>query len=175
MTLLLKQIFQLLKLLNSETGTNQIASGIALGFVLGMSPILSLQGIFVIFLFLFFRVQIGAVFVSAFFFKFIAYLLDPVFHQVGSILLEMPSLKELFTTMYNMPIIPFTRFNNSIVMGSGVVALALFPFLFLISKVLITKYRVVIVDRFKSTKFWKALKATSLYKWYYKYDNLYGQ
>ena len=60
MTLLLKQIFQLLKLLNSEKGTTQIAWGVALGFVLGMTPAFSLQTILVLLLLLFFRVQIGA-------------------------------------------------------------------------------------------------------------------
>ena len=31
-----------------------------------------------------------------------------------------------------------------------------------------------VVARFKQTKFWKAIQATSFYKWYYTYDNLYG-
>ena len=41
MTLILKQMFSLLKLLNSETGTNQIAAGVALGFIMGMAPAFS--------------------------------------------------------------------------------------------------------------------------------------
>lgn len=174
MGLLLKQIFAFLKLLNSETGDIQIATGIAAGFILGMTPALSLQSLIVFILLFFFRIQIGAAFLSAFFFAFMAYLLDPVFDSVGRMILEMPSLQGLFTTLYNMPIIPFTRFNNSVVMGSGVVAFLLSPFIYILFLYLVRKYRITVVARVKNTKIWKAIQATSLYKWYYKYDQLYG-
>ena len=173
MTLILKQIFGLLKLLNSDTGHNQIAAGIAAGFILGMSPALSLQGILVFLCILFFRIQAGAAFLAAFFFAFIAWLLDPVFHAVGSAILQADALHGLFTTLYNMPIVPLTKFYNSIVMGAGVVALLLSPLVFFMARALVDKYRATVVARFKETKFWKALKATSIYKWYYKYDSLY--
>jgi len=174
MTLLLKQIFAFLKLLNSETGTNQIAAGIACGFILGMTPAFSLQTLLVFLVIFMFRVQAGAAFLAAFFFKFIAYLLDPAFDLIGQKVLALDGLKPLFTTLYNMPIVPLTRFNNSIVMGSAVVSILAFPFVWFGAKVAVSKYRVHIVQRFKSTKFWKAAQATSLYKWYFKYDQLYG-
>lgn len=174
MTLLLKQIFAFLRLLNSETGTNQIASGIAAGFILGMTPALSLQSI-VVFLCIFaFRIQAGAAFLSAFFFAFVAYLLDPVFHEIGAMALQIASLQSLFTTLYNLPLVPLTRFNNSIVMGSGIVTFVCAPFVFLISKILVQKYRVHIVTRIKDTKTWKLLQATKFYQWYAKYDQFYG-
>lgn len=174
MGLILKQIFQFIKLLNSDTATNQIAAGIAMGFVLGMTPVFSLQTL-IVFIFIFlFRIQIGAAFVTAFFFKFAAFLLDPLFDTVGKIALSMEALRPLYTTLYNMPIVPFTRFNNSIVMGSGIVSLTLAPIIFIAAKVLVNKYREQVVEKFKQSKFWKAVKATALYKWYYKYDELYG-
>ena len=174
MTLLLKQFFGFLKLLNSETGSNQIASGVALGFILGFSPILSLQGLIVILIMLFFRVQIGAAFIAAFFFSFIAYLLDPVCNGLGQMVLENESLKPLFTELYNMPIVPFTKFYNSLVMGSGILGFLLSPVIFILAKILIHKYRQTIVARYKDTKFWKFVKATSLYQWYAKYDSIAG-
>ena len=117
MAILLKQIFGLLKLLNSETGTNQIASGIAAGFILGMTPALSLQSFIVFALALVFRIQLGAMLLAAFFFAFPAFLFDPVFDSVGQALLESESLKGLWTSMYNAPLLPFTRFNNSNSLG----------------------------------------------------------
>lgn len=173
MTYLLKQIFSLIKLLNSDTGSNQIAAGIACGLILGFAPVFSLQTIFVIFVLFFFRIQIGAATLSAFFFAFIAWILDPIHHFVGSAVLETESLKPLFTEMYNMPLVPLTRFYNSIVMGSGLVAIVLAVPIFILSKILIMKYRQLIVARFKSTKLWKLMQATSFYKWYAKYDELY--
>ncbi len=174
MTFLLRQIFSFLKLLNSDTGTNQIAAGVACGFILGMTPTFSLQTVLVILVMFFFRIQIGAATLSAFFFKFIAYLFDPLFDVIGQKVLEISALKETYTTLYNMPIVPFTRFNNSIVMGSGVVAIIAFPLIFILAKILVTKYRVTIVARFKASKVWMAFKATTIYQWYAKYEQLFG-
>lgn len=174
MTFLLKQIFGFLKLLNSDTGTNQIASGIACGLILGFAPAFSLQTLLVIALLFLFRIQIGAATVFAFFFSFVAWIIDPISHQIGMSVLEMEGLKPLFTEMYNMPLIPLTRFYNSIVMGSAILSVVLAPFLFFLSRVLIEKYRITVVARFKQTKLWKAIKATSLYNFYAKYDELYG-
>lgn len=172
MTLILKQIFNLLKLLNSETGTNQIASGIAFGLILGFSPFLSLQSLIILVLLLIFRVQIGAAFLASFFFKFIAYLFDPAADLIGRAVLENQSLRPLFVSLYNMPLVPLTRFNNSIVMGSGLTALILGIPTFFLAKKMIIKYREIIVARVKGTKWWKALQATALFKWYATYDHL---
>jgi uncharacterized protein (TIGR03546 family) len=170
MGLLLKQLFAFIKLLNSDTGTISIAAGITCGFILGMTPVLSLHALLVFMILFFFRIQIGAAFLAAFFFKFGAYLLDPLFHHVGSYVLEMKFLQDTFTYLYNLPIIPYTRFNNSIVMGSGVITFILSPLIFFISIMMIKKYRELFVARFKNTTFWKAIEATKFYQWYYKYD-----
>jgi uncharacterized protein (TIGR03546 family) len=174
MTVILKQLFDLIKLLHSENETTPIAWGISLGFVLGMTPAFSLQSVLVFFLLFIFRIQIGAAFVAAFFFKFIAFFLDPLFHSVGALVLENEALEPLFTTLYNMPIVPWTRFYNSIVMGSGVVSILLMPIVFYSSKIAVSKYRLTVVARAKDTKAWKYFKATTFYKWYVSYDNLYG-
>jgi uncharacterized protein (TIGR03546 family) len=170
MGLILKQLFAFIKLLNSDTGNISLAAGMTCGFILGMTPTLSLHSLLIFLVLFFFRIQIGAALLAAFFFKFVAFLLDPVFHSVGSQVLQMESLQGIFTTLYNMPLIPFTRFNNSIVMGSAVVTFALSPFVFIASQFFIVKYRQVVVARFKETKIWKAVQATKFYQWYYKYD-----
>jgi len=174
MSIILKQLFALIKLLHSETGTESIAWGVAMGFILGMTPALSLQSILVFLLLFIFRIQIGAAFLAAFFFKFIAFLLDPVFHSIGSTVLQMEGLKGIFTELYNMPIVPLTRFYNSIVMGSGVVAILLIPVVYYSAKFAVLKYRMTVVARVKGTKAWKLFQATTFYKWYTTYDNLYG-
>jgi uncharacterized protein (TIGR03546 family) len=170
MGLILKQLFAFIKLLNSDTGNISLAAGMTCGFILGMTPTLSLHSLLIFLILFFFRIQMGAALVTAFFFKFIAFILDPVFHSVGSKVLEMESLQGFFTTLYNLPLIPFTRFNNSIVMGSAVITFALSPIVFILSQFFIVKYREIVVARFKETKLWKAIEATKFYQWYYKYD-----
>lgn len=174
MTLLLKQLFAFFKLLNSDTGTNQLASGLAVGVVLGFSPFLSLQTFLVLILVFFFRIQMGAAFLSAFFFKFVAFLLDPASDHLGRLVLEAEPLRSTFVSLYNLPIVPLTRFNNSIVMGSGLIGFLLVIPSFFVFRALIEKYRQTVLAKFKDTKFWKALSATSFYKWYAKYEELYG-
>jgi len=174
MTILLKQIFSLLRLLNSENGAKPIALGLSLGFILGLSPWLSLQGIFIILLIVIFRVQAGAALLSAFFFRFVAYLLDPVFHKIGYMILKNKSWESFFTNLYNMPILPYTRFNNTVVMGSGIVGIILSPFVYFLFYFLVKKYKKTVVAKFEKTKFWKLLKATVIYKWYVSYEQFFG-
>lgn len=173
MTFLLKQLFNFFRLLNSDTGHNQLAAGLACGIILGFSPFLSLQTFIVFFLLFFFRIQIGAAFVAAFFFKFVAWLVDPLADSLGRMVLENEGLRPLFVTMYNMPLVPMTRFNNSIVMGSMAMGFILAIPAFFLFRVLVLKYRATFVARFKETKVWKAWTATKFYNWYTTYERLY--
>ena len=174
MTIILKQIVNLIRLLHSDTGQNQIASGLAFGIFLGFAPFLSLQTLLVLLIVFVFRVQLGAAFLSAFFFKFIAFLLDPVADMFGRAALENLSLRPMWLTMYNVPLLPMTRFNNSIVMGSFLISLILCPVLFFVFKSLIVTYRTTVVEKIEKTKAWKAFKATKFYGYYEKYNDLYG-
>jgi uncharacterized protein (TIGR03546 family) len=174
MTLLLKQIFNFLKLLNSDTGTNELAAGLSMGLILGFAPFVSLQTLLVLFIIFIFRIQIGAAFLSAFFFKFVAYIFDYPAHLLGKVILESESLRPLFVSLYNMPFLPLTRFNNSIVMGSMVISILLLPFSFFAFRIAIFKYRETVVTRIKGTLLWRAFSATRFYSWYSKYNELYG-
>jgi uncharacterized protein (TIGR03546 family) len=119
-------------------------------------------------------VQLGAVLVAAFFFKFVAFVFDPLTDVLGRAVLQSASLRSLFVELYNIPLVPLTRFNNSIVMGSGLVGFILSIPMFFVFKHLIVKYRLHVVERIKSTKWWRAMQATAFFKWYNTYDKLYG-
>ena len=175
MTVLIKQLINLIQLLHSDTGQNQVAAGLAFGVFLGFAPFFSIQTFFVLFIVFLFRVQLGAAFASAFFFKFIAYLLDPVADPLGRALLENESLRPLWTQMYNIPILPMTRFNNSINMGSFAISLIACPILFFVFRFLVVKYQVTVVARVRESAIWKGFQATKLYVWYSKYNELYGR
>lgn len=174
MTLLLKQLFALFRLLNSDTGTNQIAAGVACGLILGFAPMLSLQGLLVFVCMFLFRIQIGAALTSAVFFALLAWLVDPVLHALGTAILETESLRPLFTTLYNLPLVPLTQFYNSVVMGAGVLSLLLAPLVFFGSKRLIVAYREKVVARFKTSPFWKLWSGTTFFKWYSTYEKFHG-
>lgn len=173
MSLLLKQIFAFFRLLNSDTGRDQLAAGLSLGIILGFAPFFSLQTFVVFFLVFFFRIQLGAALLSAFFFKFVAFLFDPIADVIGRQVLEVEGFRPLFVNLYNMPIIPFTRFNDSIVMGSMVVSAIFAIPSFFVFRILIDRYRATVVARIRETKLWKAITATKFYNWYASYEKLY--
>lgn len=173
MVILFKQLFALLKIINSETGENQISAGLSLGLLLGFAPFFSLQTMLVVLVILLFRVQAAAAFVSGFFFAFIAWLIDPLADILGRPLLASEVLRPLWGTLYNMPIVPLTRFNDSIVMGSFVISVVLLVPSFYTFRWLLRRYRAHVVARLKDSKLWKLVRASSLYQWYAKYDALY--
>jgi uncharacterized protein (TIGR03546 family) len=74
-------------------------------------------------------------------FSGLAYLLDPVFHQLGLMLLNQPSLAPLFTEMYNNAFWRILHFNNSVVIGSVLVAYILAIPVFFIFYALVKSYR----------------------------------
>ncbi len=170
MALIFKEIFNLIRILNSETGAGQIAFGICLGFILGLSPWLSLQAIIIFLMILIFRIQAAAAITSAFFFSFIAYLFDPIIHKLGSFVLKHDSLEQIWSYLYNAPIVPYTKFNNSIVMGGAIVGIMFTPLIFIISYSLIKKYQDIVVARFKESKIWKIFKGSVIYNWYCTYE-----
>ena len=174
MAFIIRYIISLIQLLHSENGDKQLAWGVTLGAFWGISPFLSLQGLVVLLILLIFRIQFGMAFISAFIFKILFIYLAPTMHSLGSYALEIESLKGLYTWGANTPLIPLTKFNHSIVMGGLVVGLILSPINFLLSIFLIRRYRSIIVERVKNSKISKAIKATSIYKVYEKYDRIYN-
>lgn len=174
MTLLLRQLFKFVYLLNSETGTTSISVGFACGLVLGFSPILSLQSLLVFLVILVFRVQFGAALLAAAGFKLLSVPLTPVFHGVGDFVLGLSILEGLYTTLYNLPVVPMTRFYDTVVMGAGVVSLLLAYPVYRISELLVDRYRATVLARLKESRLWSVWKASTLYKWYQKYESFRG-
>ncbi len=53
--------------------------------------------------------------------------LDVWIDALGVQLLREPALQSLWTEMYNAPLLPWTRFNNSMVLGAAVISFLLLP------------------------------------------------
>lgn len=172
--LIIRQLLKFMELLHKETGENQLAAGFSLGMFMGFTPLASLFWAFYVVCLVIFRINIGAALFAYGILKIISFALDPLFDRVGYAVLSSPALRDFFVSLYQAPIIPFTRFNNTIVMGSVVVSfLTAVPFYFLM-KWAIRKYRVVVVQRIRDTWAWKAFKATKLFQLYEQYEKFAG-
>ncbi len=173
MTVIFRQLFKFVYLLNSERSTNSIAVGIACGLILGFSPVTSLQSLIVLISLLIFRIQFGAALTSMAFFKLISPLFEDVFHYIGDVVLSLYFLEPIFTSLYNTPLVPYTRFYNSVVLGSGFVAILLIVPTYFVSKRLIERYRETVVTRLKQSEYWKYWKTTTVYRWYIRYLSMF--
>ena len=172
---MIQQIIGLIRIIHSETDPRQISLGFALGMIPGLTPLTSLHNLLVLLAILFFRVNIGAAILSWGVFKILAYALDPLFHQIGLFLLTgVAFLQGLWTTLYNAPLVPYTRFNNSIVMGSLVFSLFAFYPVYWGGRFMVVKYRETWMERFNRLRIVQVFRASDLYKWYSRYSKLKG-
>ncbi|MCJ7748215.1 MAG: TIGR03546 family protein [Desulfobacterales bacterium] len=172
---MIQQIIGLIRIIHSETDPRQISLGFALGMIPGLTPLTSLHNLLVLLAILFFRVNIGAAMLSWGVFKILAYALDPLFHQIGLFLLTgVAFLQGLWTTLYNAPLVPYTRFNNSIVMGSLVFSLLAFYPVYWGGRFIVVKYRETLMERFNRLRIVQVFRASDLYKWYSRYSKLKG-
>jgi len=156
---MLHLLVKLFKALNANQAPGQLALSFVLGMIMGLTPFWSFHTVFLLALIIVLRINLTAVLVAWGFFTGVAYLLDPVFDQVGNWILHLPQLQSLFTEWYNNAFWRLLHFNYTIVMGSIVVSLALSPIAFVLFLKLIRLYRhrfIRWVNQFKIVQMLKA-------------------
>lgn len=164
---------KIINLLHSDDSPRSIAGGFALGAIIGLTPLMSLHNLFVFCLVLLINVSIPAACFGIFLCSGFAYLLDPVFHKIGYYLLvNVAFLKPFWTYLYNIPVAPLLRLNNTVVLGSLVTALLAFIPNYFGFKQVVCLYRLHLKEKVEQLKVIQFLKARSqastLYQTYMK-------
>ncbi len=118
MLIILRPIRLLMRALLAQSTPRQMSFGFALGMLIGIVPKGNLLAFAIGLVVASLRVNLGVVAGSALLFTLCSVPLDPVCDRVGAYVLSLPSLYGFWTQLYNTPVIPWTDFNNSIVMGS---------------------------------------------------------
>jgi len=99
----------------------------------------------------------------------IAYLMDPLFHNLGYYLLvDVEGLHSFWTMLYNIPIFALSRFNNTVLLGSLLSSLILLIPVYFIVKKAVVKYREKLGPKVQKWKIVKIMKSTKLYTIYTK-------
>lgn len=169
----LKFLSKFIKVLRAGESPPLIAGGFTMGFVMGLTPFWTLQNMVILAVAILTKVNLAAVIFSLFLFSFTAYLFDPLFHDLGYfILVNIEALRGFWTAIYNWPIAPFTRFYNTIVMGSLVTALILAYPIYLLTQKGVIAYRKYWAEKIQRSKIVKAVKGSSIFKWYVKIRDL---
>ena len=166
MLTLLKLIQSIIKTLHSDGTPGQVAAGIALGSALGLTPLMNVHNLFIFALIVLLNVSFGGGMLGWMLFVPLGFLLDPVFHAIGLRLLEAPSLRSMWTDWYNTPLVPYTNFNNTVVLGSVVGWVVLVVPIFFAAKWGVARYRATIGERVRQSRFYKAITASQVYNWY---------
>ena len=165
---MIRQFAKLLRILNSETAPINISLGICFGMVVGFTQMWSVHNLIILFIVLFFRVNLSAFILGTLVFKSFSFLLNGVFHQIGLSLLTADFYKDIGTYLYNITFWKFDRINNTIVAGSIVVSILGFVPMLLLLNYLIRKYRKYILSYVRKTKIAKAMMSSDLYHYYKK-------
>ena len=170
MLTLLKLLQSLVKTLHSEGTPGQVAAGMALGAALGLTPLMNVHNLVIAALVLVLNVSFGGALLGWALFMPLGFLLDPVFDRLGrQLLLETPALAPVWTAWFNAPILPYTNFNNTIVLGSVVAWLVLSLPIFFAARYGVTRYRATIGERVRQSRFYNAVtasKAYNVYTWF---------
>lgn len=122
----LRLLKDLLLALHGGGEPRHLAAGFALGAALGLVPKGNLFAAVFFLLFFLFNVDKGMALLSAAAFTGVGYAVDPAAHAVGLALLKAGALRGLWTALYDLPVVPLTRFNNTVVLGNLVLGLALY-------------------------------------------------
>jgi len=163
---MLNSIAKLLKLLNAEGNPSQLSMGFAVGMIVGLTPLWSVHNLVLTFLVFLFRVNLSAFILSFTLFSGIAYLADPVMDQTGVSLLTSPAMRDFWTNLYNYPFWRLTHFNNTLTLGSLVIAIILAVPTFFLSNFLIRKYRQHLLAWVVKSKVVQIIKGSRFYRIY---------
>ena len=161
---ILKLLQSLVKALHSEGTPGQVAAGLALGAILGLTPLLSLHNLLVAALILILNVSVPGAMLGWALAIPLGFALDPMFDALGrQLLLETPALTALWTALANLPVVPLSNFDNTVVLGSLVTALVLFAPIFFGGRWAVRRYRETIGERVRNSALYRALTASKLY------------
>ena len=120
--------------------SRQLAMGVAIGMMIGLVPKDS------VFVYLFALVLLLSTsnlltgLISTFCFSWIAPLLDPITNSIGHFFLTIEGLGQAFARLNEIPLIPWTRFENTVVTGSVLLGLILLLPTYAISKQIFERY-----------------------------------
>lgn len=158
-------IRRLIYVFRSNATPAQIASGFVLGMVLGLISLKSLFSVPVILLIILLNVNIPMAVAGSGLFRLITWGVDPWIHSLGYwLLVDLKSFEGIWTYLYNIPIFPYTRFNNTIVMGSLTVSIVLIAPVYISMKKFVVFYRDKLSEKINRWKIVKILKSTKLFE-----------
>ena len=139
--ILLKILGTLIRVIRDGATPGQIAGGFTLGFAIGFIPGWPLQVLVLLLVLLLLNVNLAIGIASALLAATFSYLFDGLLDSIGGNVLAIEGLKGLYTILFNSHFWMLTRFNNTVVMGAGVVWLVAAIPMFILLYIGVVQYR----------------------------------
>lgn len=149
---MLKALVKFFAALNKNSHPGEIAHAVCCGMILGFLPKDNALWYILAVCFIFMRIQKSAFIIFTFLFSLAATFLDPVFDTIGYEILKLDSLQPFFVFLIRVPLVGYTRFYNSIVIGSLLCGLVLYIPVYWIFRGLIQLWRSKLVPVVRKTK-----------------------
>ena len=157
---------KLFKALNSDSSPWQLAFGFAFGMVMGLTPLLGLHSVLLLFGVLFFRVNITSFLVSWAAFSVLTIPLSVLLSDLGEGLLVNEELRTVWTALYSTYLGQLSQFYHTLTLGSLLASIVLFPFILIGSKKLVEQYRLRFMQWVNQWRVVQFIKGTNFYQLY---------
>lgn len=156
----LKLVRNVLLALTGQTKPTELAGAVALGMMIAIIPKGNLIAQSLILLAFLLGINTALALAVAALFLLATPLTDRLADPIGyALLVKAEALRPAWTWLYNRPLLPWTAFNNTVVLGSTVLALLLYMPVYLAAKKLIEAYRervVAVVSKWRVVQLVKA-------------------
>lgn len=155
---MLKAIAKLLGAISSNTRPGAIAHAVSCGVLLGFMPKDNLLWYILFIFILFMNIQRGAYALSILLGAALTVFLDPLFDSVGYSILTVESMKPYYASLLDIPFVAFTKFNNTVVMGSFVCGVAAYIPLYVLARLFVWTWRKYLAEKVRKLKIAAVLK-----------------
>lgn len=157
MFLVFRPVRILVRALLTQSTPSQMSLGLAMGVLLGLVPKGNLLAVALGMLLAALRVNLGVAAAGALVCSVLATRFDSVFDRIGAAVLSQPDLQSFWTRLFNMPVLPWTDFNNTVVMGSFLTGLVLIWPVHRVSRPLFEHYADVLGEQARRWKLARVL------------------
>lgn len=166
---MIKLILKLVSILNSKTRPEEIALGAVLGMFAGflMGAPVNLMIIFLLLVII--NANMSVFFLSVLVFKLLAFGVDILGDKLGYMVLTLDFMKNAGSMLMSLPLISYTKFNYTVIMGDFLIALVLTPFVWFTAVRFVPFYRNNIQEKVDKFKLVKMIKMSNLFKIYNSY------
>ncbi len=155
---MLKWIANLFKSLNANQNPAEMAHALALGVMLGFMPKNNALWYLILVFFMFVRINKPTYLLTLLVVSYFAWIFDPLFSSIGYEVLTFKPMESVFAFLVDVPFVGFTKFNNTIVMGSFLLGLVCYIPFYVLGYFFVKFWRAKIAPGFIKSPLYKAVQ-----------------